>query len=62
MAEKQPSPLQAGFWLTNQEKNYILIICGLLLLGLMARRIYLKKENPQVYTPAGLEETEPPNE
>ena len=58
MIEKQPTPLQASFWLTSQEKVYILIICTLFLLGLAARHFYLKNETVTLYTPAGIEETE----
>jgi len=58
MPEKPPSPLQASFWLTEQEKHYILIVCALFLLGLAARYFYLKNEKPEVYAPAGIEETE----
>ena len=58
MPDKNPSPLQASFWLTGQEKRYILVICALALLGSVARYFYLKNEKPEVYTPAGIEETE----
>jgi hypothetical protein len=58
MADKKPSPLQAAFWLTEQEKRYILVICGLFLLGIAARYFYLNNENPTVYTPTELEKTE----
>ena len=56
MTHKKPSPLQAGFWLTDQEKRYVLVICSLVLLGMAVRYFYLKNENPKVYTPAGLKE------
>lgn len=46
MAEKTPSPFQAAFWLSKQERLYILIICVLFLLGLGARCLYLKNRNP----------------
>jgi hypothetical protein len=62
MTEKQPTPLQASFWLTHQEKTYILIICALFLLGLAARHFYLKNETTTVYTPAGIEEVEKSHE
>ena len=62
MTEKQPTPLQASFWLTNQEKTYILVICALFLMGLAARYFYLKKETATVYTPAGIAEVEKPYE
>jgi hypothetical protein len=54
--------LQASFWLTAQEKRYILVICGLALLGIAARYFYLKNEKPEVYIPVGIEETEPNHE
>jgi hypothetical protein len=62
MAQKPSSPLQAGFWLTKQEKRYILVICALFLLGLAARYLFLKNQKPNVYTPAGIEQTEPNHE
>ncbi|VGO16972.1 hypothetical protein PDESU_05566 [Pontiella desulfatans] len=62
MAEKPPSPLQASFWLTNEEQRYILIICALFITGLAARYLYLKNQKPEVYTPAGIEELEPNHE
>lgn len=62
MPEKKPSPLQASFWLTTQEKRYILVICALALLGIAARYFYLKNEKPKVYTPVGIEKTEPNHE
>lgn len=55
---RQPTPLQASFWLTSQEQIYILIICAVFLIGLMARYFYLKNEMPEVYTPAGTEKVE----
>jgi len=58
MPDKNPSPLQASFWLTGQEKRYILVICALALLGIAARYFHLKNEKPEVYAPAGIEETE----
>jgi len=62
MADKKPSPLQASFWLTDQEKRSILVICTLFLIGLVARYLYLKNEIPTVYTPAGIEQMEPNHE
>lgn len=59
MLDKNPSPLQAGFWLTRQEKRCVLIICALALLGITARYYYLSNELPETYTPAGLEDGEP---
>lgn len=56
MPNEKLSPLQASFWLTEQEKRYILVVCALFLLGLTARYFYLKNEVPEVYTPVGLEE------
>lgn len=58
MAEKKPSPLQAAFWLTPQEKKGILVVCVIVLLGLAARHFYLKNASVKVYTPAGIEEVE----
>ena len=58
MPDKTPSPLQASFWLTEQERHYILVICALALLGIAARYFYLKNETPGVYTPAGIEKAE----
>jgi hypothetical protein len=58
MIEKKPTPLQSSFWLTQQEKNCILIISALFLLGLAARHFYLKNETAKVYTPAGIEEVD----
>lgn len=58
MAEKKPSPLQSSFLLTTQEKRYILVICALFLLGIIARYLFLNNRRPTAYTPAGIEEPE----
>jgi hypothetical protein len=57
MPDKKPTPLQASYWLTKQEKHYVLILCALALLGIAARFFYLKYEKPKVYTPAGIGKT-----
>lgn len=62
MSTNQPSPLQASFWLTNQEKIYITAICAIFLIGLAARYLYLKNETPKTYSPAGIEEAEEAHE
>ncbi len=62
MAKKNPSPLQAGFWLSEQEKRYILVICAIFLLGLMVRYWYLKHDMPIEYVPKGIEKVEQSNE
>jgi hypothetical protein len=62
MKAQRPSPLQASFWLTEQEKRYILVICAVILLGVVARHYYLKNEIAEVYTPAGIEEMESDHE
>jgi len=58
MANKKPSPLQASFWLSEQEKRYLLVICGIFLLGLIARYWYQTNEEPVAYTPKGIEKLE----
>jgi len=58
MGNEQPTPLQASFWLTNQEKGYVLVVCAILLVGIVARYFYLKNEAPEVYTPTGIEQVE----
>ena len=58
MAYKTPSPLQASFWLTHQEKRYILVLCALSLLGIAARFYYLSNETPVIYTPEGIDAAE----
>ncbi len=58
MAEKKPSPLQASFWLTHQEKTAVLVVCAIALIGLAARHFYLKNAEAKVYTPAGIETVE----
>jgi hypothetical protein len=62
MSNHQPTPLRASFWLTDQEKGYILVISTIFLIGLAARYFYLKNEKPEAYTPAGIEEMENPHE
>jgi hypothetical protein len=62
MNKKQPTPLQASFWLTDQEKVYILIVSTIFLIGLVARYYYLKNDKAAVYTPVGVEEMESPHE
>ncbi len=62
MKDKQATPLQASFWLTDQEKNYILAVCAIFLIGLAARYFFLKNEKPEVYTPAGIEKMEQSHE
>ncbi|MBT8042113.1 MAG: hypothetical protein KJN67_01210 [Pontiella sp.] len=56
MVEKKPSPLQTAFWLTDQEKRYILVICALLFIGLATRYFYLKNEKSEVFVPSGVEQ------
>lgn len=56
MAEQQRTPLQTGFWLTVQEKRYILAVCALLLLGIAARYAYVKYDAPEGYAPDEPEE------
>ena len=56
MANKKPSPLRASFWLTEQEKYYVLALCAIFLLGLAARYYYLMSENPLAYAPPGVEQ------
>ncbi len=58
MAGKRISPLKAGFWLTEQEKVYLLVVCAVLLIGFVARYFHLKNKAPTVYTPAVAEETD----
>lgn len=58
MPVKNPSPLQTSFWLTKQEKYYILVICALFLLGVLARYFHIKNEKAGTYVPAGVEERE----
>jgi hypothetical protein len=62
MADKKPSPLQASFWFTEQEKRYILVIAALFLLGLAARFYFMKTEQPEIYTPEGIEKLEQEHE
>lgn len=62
MAKKNPSPLQTSFWLTEQEKRYILVICSIFLLGLIARYWYLKHEKLKEYIPKGIEKLEQSHE
>ena len=58
MANKKPSPLQASFWLSEQEKWYILAVCTIFLLGLIVRYWYLKHDKPREYIPKGIEKVE----
>jgi hypothetical protein len=58
MANKKISPFQAGFWLSEQEKRYVLVICAIFLLGLIARHYYLNKAKPEAHIPPGIEQTE----
>lgn len=62
MKDKEPTPLQASFWLTSQEQGYILVVCAIFLVGLAARYFYLKNETPEAYTPVGIEEGTPAHE
>ena len=62
MANKKISPLQASFWLSEQEKRYILVVCAIFLLGLLARSYYLNHQNSEAYEPPGLEHREPDHE
>lgn len=58
MSDKTPTPLQAAFWLTKEETGYILVLCAVFLVGIVARYFYLKNEKPGAYTPVGVEEGE----
>ncbi len=62
MKTKKPSPLQAAFWLNEQEMRYIIIICAIFLLGMVARYWYLKHEKPREYIPKGIEKVEQSHE
>jgi hypothetical protein len=62
MKDKPPTPLQASFWLTPQEQKYILVVCTIFLIGLIARYFYLKNEKNTLYTPAHITPTEHPYE
>ena len=62
MKEKEPTPLQASFWLTKQEQGYILVVCAVFLVGIAARYFYLKTETPEAYAPGGVEEPEKSHE
>jgi hypothetical protein len=42
MQKQTPSPLQAAFWLTREERKYLLVFLSLLFLGLLSRYFYLK--------------------
>ena len=59
---EKPTPLQAGFWLTVQERRYILIICALFFIGLAFRYYHLKQQQPEKITAADIGITEQPNE
>ena len=61
MNSEPPTPLQVAFWLTDEEKVYILTIFAIFLVGIVARYFYLKHETPKAYTPEGIEKTEPRN-
>ncbi len=52
---KKKSPLESGFWLSAEEKRYILIVCAIFLLGILVRYWYLKRDQPREYTPVGLD-------
>ena len=59
MKSETPTPLQAAFWLTDEEKVYLLAIFAIFLVGIVARYFYLKHETPKAYVPEGIEKTEP---
>ncbi|MCF7849250.1 MAG: hypothetical protein K9M45_10390 [Kiritimatiellales bacterium] len=58
MKNKQPTPLQASFWLTLEERVWLAVILAIALFGLTVRYFYLKNTKATVYTPAEIEETE----
>lgn len=58
MAEKKTTPLHAAFSFTSQEKRYILIICTLFLLGIIARWLFLNNRRPTPYEPVGIEQAQ----
>ena len=60
--KRKASPLQASFWLTDQEKRYILVICAIFLLGLVVRYWYLNNGKPREYDPRGLDKLEEQHE
>lgn len=59
MNKKPTTPFQASFWLTPQEQIYLLIICALFLVGILARYFYLKTEPVTCYTSTHIETIEP---
>lgn len=62
MAEENPTPLQASFWLTDEEKRYVLVIFTLLFIGLVARYLHSKNRAPEPYIPAGIEKADVVNQ
>ncbi len=58
MSDKPPTPLQASFWLTQEETLYILALCAIFLVGIIARYFYLKNETAGAYAPANIEKVE----
>ena len=62
MSAKSPTPLQASFWLTPEEKQYVLVVLSILGVGIIARYFYLKNETSTVYKPADIEKIEQNNE
>ena len=55
MSSKSPTPLQLCFWITPEERGYILVVLALLCVGILARYFYLKNETSAIYKPADIE-------
>jgi hypothetical protein len=53
MKGTRTTPLEMSFWLSSQERLYLLVIGAIFMVGLTVRYFYLKDRAPDEYVPSG---------
>lgn len=62
MSKRIPTPLQASFWITAEERRYLLVIITILVIGSIVRYVYFRKTVGEPLTSAAQELNQPVHE